>query len=145
MRRFLLLPQTDRLLLIQAAILTVAIRLALLLFRFETLRRLLAGMARANGRARSVEPAPVDRVAWAIRAASRRMPWVATCLTKAMAAQFLLGRMGEASQLQVGVAKDSRGRVTAHAWLLNRGSVLVGGERGRSSFTFLPPLEAPEQ
>ena len=48
---------------------------------------------------------PVSRLEWAVRAAGRRVP-MASCLTQALALQFLLGRSGHFSEVLIGVRKD---------------------------------------
>lgn len=69
--------------------------------------------------------APIDRLAGSIEAASKRMKGT-TCLTKALALQRLLAQHGHDSELRIGVDK-TEARLTAHAWLVCRGHVLVGG------------------
>jgi Transglutaminase-like superfamily len=69
--------------------------------------------------------APVNRLAWSVEAAAKRMK-SATCLCKALALQRLLARNGHPSELRIGVEK-SNGQFTAHAWLLHNGRVLTGG------------------
>lgn len=62
-------------------------------------------------------------VAWAIRLASRYVPR-ATCLTQALAAQFLLMRSGIESRIVVGVSNQES--FQAHAWVESQGSILIG-------------------
>lgn len=69
--------------------------------------------------------APINRLIWSIEAAAKRMIGT-TCLSKALALQRLLARNGHDAELRIGVDK-SDGRFTAHAWLVYRGQVLVGG------------------
>jgi len=69
--------------------------------------------------------APISRIVWSIEAASKRMMGT-TCLAKALALQRLLAQNGHDSELRIGVDK-SEGLLTAHAWLVHRGDVLVGG------------------
>jgi hypothetical protein len=60
-------------------------------------------------------PDPASRrVAAAIAAASRRVPWRSDCLEQAIAAKAMLRRRGIASTLYLGMARDP---VAAHAWL----------------------------
>ncbi|MGD9657151.1 MAG: lasso peptide biosynthesis B2 protein [Methylocystis sp.] len=69
--------------------------------------------------------APINRLTWSIEAASKRMKGT-TCLAKALALQRLLAQNGHDSELRIGVNR-SEGLLTAHAWLVCRGHVLVGG------------------
>ena len=87
------------------------------------------------------DQAAVTRVVWAVMAAGRPMPWAVTCLTRAMAAQVLLGRLGEPTNLCLGVAKDEQGQLRAHAWLESGDEIIIGDEGDLSAFAKLPPLE----
>lgn len=75
---------------------------------------------------RSVSPPTVERISWAIRAASRFVPGAANCLVRALATQSLLGRFGYPSELRIGVRKAEDGGIAAHAWLESAGSVVIG-------------------
>jgi hypothetical protein len=115
---FVALPGSDRRLLLQALATLVAVRLALRLVPVDRLRR-PAGPVRAGAR-------PAERIAWAVRAASRRLPGT-TCLASALAAQRLLSRAGHVCELTIGVARDDSG-FAAHAWVVCEGVTLVGGD-----------------
>jgi hypothetical protein len=69
----------------------------------------------------------IDRVAWAIAAARRRVPWTIPCLAAAIAANRLLARRGIASELWLGVRPNRQIRIDAHAWLVADGRVVTGG------------------
>jgi Transglutaminase-like superfamily len=69
----------------------------------------------------------VERLAWAVEIASRRMLG-ATCLCRAIALQRLLAKNGHGSELRIGVEKNS-GQFGAHAWLLHGSRVLIGGSQ----------------
>jgi hypothetical protein len=71
------------------------------------------------------------------------VPLVRTCLTQALAAQVLLARSGDQSDLRIGVTRDSNGKFLAHAWLERQGAVLIGGD-GSSDFTPMPVLKVLE-
>lgn len=69
---------------------------------------------------------PIDRIIWAIRAASRYIPR-ATCLTQALAAQELLSRAGHPSRVEIGVAKNEDRKFAAHAWVTCGNRIVIGG------------------
>ncbi len=125
------LPRRDRALLIQAFATLVLVRAALHLVTIDRLRA-WAGRVRQG-------TTPVDRVVWAVRAASRRMPG-ATCLSSALALQRLLSAQGHASELHIGVAHEPNG-IAAHAWILHEGHVLIG-EEGQERYTVLTTWRA---
>jgi Transglutaminase-like superfamily len=141
LRKFLRLPNSERRLLIEAALLLEAIKLGMRLLPFRTLRGILARVA--NVPARLLRPAdfiPSDRVAWAVEAASRHTPRVKSCLAQALATQVLLTRRGYPSLLHIGVTKGERGQLRAHAWVESEGRILIGGS-GLERFTPLAVLE----
>jgi len=110
------LSGADRRLLFDAVIASAFFRLALYFFALERLR----GWAARPGRG----DRPVDRIVWAIEAATRRVP-ATTCLSSALALQRLLGANGHESELHIGVAKTA-GVFAAHAWVERDGRVLFG-------------------
>jgi hypothetical protein len=55
----------------------------------------------------------------------------ASCLTQALALQYLLARSGHASDLHVGVRTDPAGRFEAHAWLTCNEQVVIGAAGNR--------------
>lgn len=65
-------------------------------------------------------------VAWAIRAAARRMPFEANCLPQAIAARAMLRRRGIAALLYLGAGHDGVGRMEAHAWVDAAGVGVTG-------------------
>jgi Transglutaminase-like superfamily len=74
----------------------------------------------------SVSPPSVDRISWAVRAASRFIPNGSNCLVRALATQTLLGRFGYRSDLRIGVRKTPENNLAAHAWLECAGAVVIG-------------------
>src|SRR5215203_6202030 len=139
LRKFLCLPPSDHRLLVGTALLLGAIRLGLRLLPFRILQRIVSRLAQAPASSHPADQSLVDRLVWAVTAASRYVP-KATCLTQALAAHILLGRHGYPTQLRVGIARGEEGRLEAHAWLENQGKVIVGGGE-LSRYTLLPGME----
>ena len=128
LRKYLRLAGPDRRLLLEAALLQAAVRVALWCMPARTLRRTPRPASRDS------QPA-VAQLAWAVNAASSVIPR-STCLVRALAARRLLARHGYPSTLHLGVARTSDG-LAAHAWLDHAGGTLIGGgEAGR--YTPLP-------
>src|SRR5262245_13903165 len=74
------------------------------------------------GSVRSIKPG-VDRLEWAVLAASRFTPR-ATCLTQALALHRLLSHYGYRSNIQFGV-RQADGRFAAHAWVEHDAGLLL--------------------
>lgn len=130
---YLRLSRPDRRLARQALLLVARVRLLLPLLSLPRLERHLSRVARR----RSDDPSvPVERIAWSIAAAARRVPG-ATCLVLALAGQTLMARHGYHGELRLGVMRDSAGAFGAHAWVEYEGRAVIGDEE-RAPFTPLP-------
>ena len=102
--------------------------------------------APADGAAAGLTPAQsrlIHRVAFALPRAAARVPWRATCLVQALAAQRWLAHGGIASQLRLGARKSAADGLDAHAWLEAGGQVVVGGDVG--AYAPFPPIVAREK
>ena len=64
----------------------------------------------------------------------RHLMWARKCLVVSFAAKRMLGRQGIPATLYLGVAKDEKGKMIAHAWLRS-GNIWVTGGRNRHRFT----------
>jgi hypothetical protein len=117
---FLALPAGERVLLLRAVGALILVRLALNVLPLARLRAWAARLGTGTG--------SVDRIVWAVSAASRRMP-ATTCLISAFALQRLLSQEGHASELHIGVAKRDR-KLAAHAWVVCEGRTLIGEYEG---------------
>ena len=107
-----------------AAVLTLAIvRLGLSLFSYARLRKILPTSNLGDQPSKDL----TDRCAWALNRGSRVVPG-ASCLTQALAGQWLLDRLGYASQVVIGVRPVTGGSLAAHAWLVASERTVVGGD-----------------
>lgn len=61
----------------------------------------------------------------AVNSASAVVP-DATCLTRALSLQLLLGWHGLSSELKIGVDKEETGKLVAHAWLVVDQKIVIG-------------------
>lgn len=123
---FLALARADRLLALEAVSTLATVRIALHLVAIERLR---AWASRVTPGASRPEKS-VERIAWAVGAASRLLPRT-SCLASAFALQRVLSKEGHGSDLHIGVAKQDE-KFSAHAWLTCEGRILVGEvEHGR--------------
>jgi hypothetical protein len=129
LRSFIRLPATQRWLLIRAALLLGVMRLGLWLLPFQMLRRLLARFALGPTRVPDTDGFSRARVVWAVETAARHMPSASTCLTQALVAQTLLERRGYPAVVYIGVVRDDRDELQAHAWVKSEGEVVIGGSQ----------------
>jgi len=137
--RFLRLPELDRSLLIKSWVWLAAIRVGLYLFPFETLRTWIVSRTPTASTESLDEPsAYVNRVTWAVHAASRYLPGAQTCLVQALATQRLLVRRGVSTRLLIGLTRASAGVFEGHAWVESDGQIVMG-KAGHERFV---PLKA---
>lgn len=66
-------------------------------------------------------------IAWGVGACSNFVPG-ATCLTQALAGQYLMARHNYRSIVRIGIERDNQENINAHAWLLSGGFVVLGGK-----------------
>jgi Transglutaminase-like superfamily len=102
-----------------------SIRVALWALPFRVTRRWVERFGKPPEPSRELDRRTLRRVAWAVDAAARRIP-LATCLVRGMAAQILLGRLGQKSVLRLGVARKPDGAFDAHAWVEAQGRIVTG-------------------
>ncbi|WP_246680279.1 lasso peptide biosynthesis B2 protein [Mesorhizobium sp. B2-8-9] len=98
------------------------VRLALTLSSYNRVRSLVTGM---HAR-RDASVADLRRVAWGVAAAARLVPG-ASCLTQALAGQYLLARQGSASKISIGIERGTGSELKAHAWLMSGNHIVLGG------------------
>ncbi len=134
------LPLAEWRMLLRALGLVVAVRAALWVLPFGTVRRLLE---RAPA-----QPAPGadealvyrKRVIWAVTAVARRLLGDKPCLTQSLAAQRLLRQGGLDADLRIGVTMGEERELLAHAWLEQQGRVIIGGHTSPAKYTPLAPV-----
>lgn len=136
-RRLAALPADERLRLLHAALVVATVRLALLALPFRRVRAFVDARQPAPQRSGRVA---ANQWAWAVGVAARRIPG-ASCLTQALALQWLLVRAGQSASIHVGVAKDGARGFEAHAWLESGGEILLGGDEPLERFA--PILKLP--
>ena len=120
--KLLAMPAGERRLLARALCLVLGFRIAIRVMDWSRIRALAA---RSEGRSVVLAKHPPARLAWAVKAAARRVPG-ATCLTQSLALRHLLAKAGHAAEIRIGVARSEPGRLDSHAWVVCHGRVLVG-------------------
>jgi hypothetical protein len=73
-------------------------------------------------------------ISQAVENAARHTPWESRCLVQAIAANAMLRRRGMRGTLYLGLAKDERVGVCAHAWL-RFGDMILTGESEVDEFS----------
>jgi hypothetical protein len=120
--RFFAVGAPEKLFLLHCVAVLVVVRLALSLKSHDTLRRRIAAMQASSPAALH----DLRLVSWGVTAAARWIPH-ASCLTQALAGQYLLARRGKASLVRIGVERNTGAELKAHAWLISGNLVVLGG------------------
>jgi hypothetical protein len=112
---FFQLPKREKMLFFNAIYLLAYYRLNL------KLRPLQIVFADVQKRAAKVLPVispaiPEKRIAWVLNVASRYIPYC-TCLSMVLAGKILFAQFGYVSVVHIGVAKNCKENLDAHAWL----------------------------
>lgn len=74
------------------------------------------------------QDAALERVAFLLPRIGARTPWRSDCLVQALAAQRWLATYDIASEIEIGVRRDVDSTFLAHAWVIQNGKVVLGGE-----------------
>lgn len=122
--KFLWLSWPEQKLVAGAVLALSAVRIGLKVLPFATVRGIVARRYRRRDDNPS-RPA-LERITWAVEAASHYVPGGSNCLVRALASEYVLGRFGYPSELKIGVAKSAAGEFAAHAWLESGGRVVIG-------------------
>lgn len=116
---FLRKPRPSQILLLRALVTVVRVRTALSKSSFKRVAEWKPSKQSQPLQSPKAISAAVERVA-------RLVPG-ATCLTQATAGHYLLALYGHASQIRIGVKPANDAGFSAHAWLLQGETVLLGG------------------
>jgi Transglutaminase-like superfamily len=123
--RYKNLNPAERHLFFRALALLVVTRVGLRMLPFRIVRNWTEHFHNSNGLHSVMDRRSIGRVAWAVEAASRRLPGT-TCLPRAIVTYILLGRLGQTSELRLGAALKPQGSFEAHAWVEVSGRVVIG-------------------
>jgi hypothetical protein len=125
--KFARLPGPDRLLFLEAALWLGIARLAILLIPFRQIAPFLGKHMTESPQ--SIVPAHrglAERVCWAIKTASRHVPWESKCLAQVIAVKGMFRLRGIPSTIYLGLAKEEEEKLIAHAWLRTGDVTVVG-------------------
>ncbi len=127
LNKFLRRPWADRWLLLEALLWLGWARLLLLTMPFRWIApRLGRKMAESPGFLTDMERAQVLRIGWAVQAIAQYAPVDFVCLPQAMAAKWMLRRRKLPSTLYLGLQREEKIRLTAHAWLRAGDKIITG-------------------
>ena len=131
---FLRLKGKDKILLLEAFVLTGLFRMIILFMPFSKYKKHI-GIYKKESSYQMAENkyTVIKKISWAVVTVSRYTPWESKCLVQALAAQAMLKRRKIDSTLYLGVNKGEKNRIIAHAWLRS-GHLIVTGKEGNGEF-----------
>jgi len=142
--KFAVLPWRGKWLYSNAAFWLLVVKAGLYLLPFECLRDWLARLGEPAGK--SLDSEEVRQITEAISRLGRFLvPLRINCLPQALVGNLLLRRKGFDVQLKIGVLKNSRDQLAAHAWLEYQDQIILGDLRNLGQFTSFPSLEGIRQ
>jgi hypothetical protein len=125
--KFLRHRWADRLFLLEALFWLGWAKLLLLTVPFRWIApRLGRTMAESPDLLTDAERLLVQRVGWAVQAVARHVPFGFVCLPQAMAAKWMLRRRKMPSTLYLGLRREKKACLTAHAWLRAGDKIITG-------------------
>jgi hypothetical protein len=148
---FLKLNYGDRSILLQSYLLLTLVRLGLWLLPFERLWKGLIKLGQLQiqppiaillkpALKTKTEAQTVRQVIWAVNLSARFTPGGAKCLARALTTKVLLDQQRCPSDFKIGVAKDERGELEAHAWIEVQKQVVMGQVNKLAQYTPMPSL-----
>lgn len=131
---FLKMDTRDKLILIEAFILSGIVRAIIFFIPFNRIKKYIGTYnSESPEETESSCYEMIKKVAWAVALVSNYTPWESKCLVQALTAQKMLKKRHIYSTLYLGVAREGENKLNAHAWLRS-GRVLVTGGYGWSRF-----------
>lgn len=123
----------------QAWVTALLVRAGFGLLPFAVFRRMAEKVARKTRATDARFSIPLAHLCRLVTAVSRRTPHT-NCLATAFTAFILLRRQGYPVNLRLGVNRDDRTLLRAHAWVELNDQILVGRQEGKCYV----PLRAPQ-
>lgn len=133
-RNFFSLPGGEKLLFFVALNLTLFVKIIVLTMPLRWYIKYLDRTNKPFIKKRNNEEEIIRRVKNAVNRSSRYAPWSTRCLVDAITAKILLQYYGINSTLYMGVQKDKKTKLIAHAWLKCNG-LFITGKKGSQKFT----------
>jgi hypothetical protein len=135
--KFFGLSWLEQRLFIEAFCLTGVVRLAVLLLPFRWLTPVLGKHMRESPmKEDAIKLEAAKRVSRVVETVSLYTAWESKCLVQAIAVKIMLRQRGIANTLYLGVGKNEKKSLVAHAWLRCGEAIITGGQ-GRERYAIV--------
>lgn len=126
-RKFFKLSFSDKLLVVRIFFLSAFIRMKILLIPFKKISKHLGVIKEeSNYIPTDKEMEYIKRISFFIMFVCNKTPWESKCLVQAIIAQKFLCSKKIESTLYLGVGKDSKNNMIAHAWVKCNDFIVTG-------------------
>lgn len=133
-KSFIRIKWKDKIFFFRAFFLSGIARIVILLIPFRVVKKFLGEPKTESAYHVKVEEyRTAKKIAWAVNIASKYTPWESKCLVKAITAQKMLKVYKIYSTIYLGINKDEKNNIGAHAWL-RCGSMYVTGGYEKENF-----------
>lgn len=133
-RNFAILDWSIKLKFLEAYIYTGIYRTLIIFVPFNKLRKRLGNVKEESPDEVDINSYRIARdIKWAVISASRYTPWESKCLIKALTAQRMMRGKGIPTTIYLGVKKNEKNEMVAHAWT-RCGSYFITGGENRSGY-----------
>ena len=130
LKKFTTLDQKEKNLFYEACFWHAAVRTALSVSTFKRIASSLEYIGDAEDLSKTVvrdTAMTVLQIQKAINRASAYTPWHNSCLVEALTAHKMLKKRNIPGILYLGIAKQDRGEIEAHAWTISDDIIVTGG------------------
>lgn len=139
MYHFLQRPWAQKRLLMHVLLVAMVCRCALTLVSLQRILHCIQAQPTQKTKANGPTQADIIRSVITI---SRRFAW-STCLVSGLTGQYLLARNGYAATLHIGVKKESKEKLAAHAWVTIDHDVVIGMVDDLATYVPLQGFDIP--
>ncbi|MEG1254491.1 lasso peptide biosynthesis B2 protein [Clostridium sp.] len=113
---------------IQAYIYTGVARAFILFVPFNKIKNRMGNLKKESEKEVDIASYRIAKnVSWAVTQASRHTPWESKCLVQALTARRMMKERGVSTTLYLGVMKNEKNEMIAHAWIRCGSYYITGG------------------
>ncbi len=135
--KFYKLTRQKKVLLMEAFVLLAIFQIILSTLEFKRIAARLGAQMQETSKDRNEKEMPlINAVGWAVNRMSKHTFWESKCLVQAMTAKYMLRRRNIKCRLYLGLARDEKQAMIAHAWL-RTGDKIITGAKVKENFVTL--------
>jgi len=127
-RTFASIDSKSKLRFVQAYIYTGIARAFILFVPFNKLKKRMGNLKEESAKVVDISSYRIAKnISWSVIQASRYTPWESKCLVQALTARRMMKERGVSTTLYLGVMKNEKNEMLAHAWIRCGSYYITGG------------------